>query len=282
VKFYDEIRVLSKLFRFCHALYNTVLGKLNFKTKMKYILFIILNFATTLAFSQEESSISLYLGLQQTNTHIEKPSPYLKSTSRVGGLWGMAFRQRINRNFAMEIGYNNYKPTVIFDLSEYLIQKNEIDGFERLSSKITSINNFYFSPIWIVLKADKNKVNAAIKSRISISLIGSIIHSASSNPYSQRYTVFDEKDNMTLFSGTVSDQSYSIEKWRFSPQIELGFFLSKNFALDIRAGYIIGRNRIHDLEMTYSFKNETVSTGKVYVNGKTTFVQLGLKYYLNF
>jgi hypothetical protein len=57
--------------------------------------------------------------------------------------------------------------------------------------------------------------------------------------------------------------------------------LNKNFALDLRAGYITGKERIHELEMTYSYKNGLANTGKVYINGENFNLQIGLKYYLN-
>jgi hypothetical protein len=234
-----------------------------------------------IAFSQGENSISLYLGIQQYNTQIEKPSPYLKSTSYIGGLWGMAFRSKINRNISLEIGYNNYHPTVVFDLSDHLTQKNETDGIDRIESKISTIKNFYFSPVWKICKVERDKINASLKSRISISFIGSLMYSISSNAVSESSTTFVEKDSVTLFLGIVKEQTYSIKKWRFSPQIELGYFLNKNFALDLRVGYITGKDRIHDMEMTYSYKNESANTGKVYVNGENINLQIGLRYYLN-
>jgi hypothetical protein len=233
------------------------------------------------AFSQGESSISIYFGIQQFNTKIEKQSLYLKPASYAGGFWGMAFRSKINQNIALEIGYNNYRPTIVFDLSDYLTQKNDIDGIDRTESKISTIKNFYFSPIWAIKKVDRNKINASLKSRISISLIGSFMYSVSSNPVSYSSTSFVEKDSMILFLGISKEQTYAISKWRFSPQIELGYFLNKNFALDLRVGYITGKERIHDLEMTYSYKNVSANTGKVYVNGENFNLQIGLRYYLN-
>jgi hypothetical protein len=234
-----------------------------------------------IAFSQGESSISLYFGVQQFNSQIEKQSLYLKPASYIGELWGMAFRGKINKSIALEIGYNNYHPTVVFDLSDYLTQKNEDNGIDRTESKISTIQNFYFSPIWIIKKVDRDKINASLKSRISISLIGSFMYSVSSNPVSYSFTSFVEKDSMTLFLGKSKEQTYAINKWRFSPQIELGYFLNKNFALDLRVGYITGKERIHNLEMTYSYKNGSANTGKVYVNGENFNLQIGLRYYLN-